>query len=130
NGVVGRGGAVDEGVEPGAEVLDANALPSRELFDAGHDADRLVLGCGRRLVEDDPSFGRVADQIGEGAADVDADSEAVAHRLSPGARGTQAAVSWTRRGSSDPTLRVALLGGPGSLPQIPGVGYSVPTPSV
>jgi hypothetical protein len=70
--VVGGGRAVDEDVDLGAEVRQRAIQPIGELLEAVHDPDRLVIRRRRGLVEDDVTFGRHADEIGERPPDIHA----------------------------------------------------------
>ena len=45
----------------------------------------------------------------------------------PAAIGTQSAVCFTTNGSSEPYRMTILLGSPFMPPQIPGIGYFMPT---
>ena len=76
--VVGGGGAVDEDLELAAEGSERHAEPLGQLRQAVHHPARLVLDGGRGLVEHHLTLRRDAEQVGERAADVDA--EPVSHR--------------------------------------------------
>ena len=106
HGVVRDGGAVDEGVDAGAEVGGGQLRPLCEQGDAVHHPDRLVVGCGRGLVEQDLAFGRDADEVGERAADVDPDAVPgrVGHPARRDARSCSVAAASTSsvRSSSEP----------------------------
>ena len=68
-----------------AEVGEREAEAVGELREPVHDAGRLVVERGRRLVEHDLAVGRHADEVGERPADVDPDP--VAHRSALTRRG-------------------------------------------
>ncbi len=70
--VVGGGRAVDEDVDLGAQLGELAVESVGELLEAAHDADRLVVGRRRRLVEHDVAVGRDADEVGERPSDVHA----------------------------------------------------------
>ena len=74
--VVGSGGAVDHDVEPLAQLTDVEPEAFGQLGKAVHHADRLVVERRRHLVEHDVAGGGDADDVGEGATDVDADAVA------------------------------------------------------
>ena len=74
--VVGRGGAVHDDVEVGAELREGDAEAVGHLTEAVHDAGRLVVERRRRLVEHDVAVGGDADQVRERAPDVDTDAVA------------------------------------------------------
>src|SRR5207249_2659278 len=76
--VVGGGRAVHDEVGRGEERLAREALARREQRDAAEHALGLVVRRGRVLVEHEPSVPAGEDQVGEGAAHIDAD--AVTHR--------------------------------------------------
>src|SRR5262249_14128650 len=69
--VVGGGGAVHDNVEGTTEVGWRQAAALGELRETVHDAYGLVIDRGRGLVEHDLAVGRHADEVGEGATDVD-----------------------------------------------------------
>ena len=83
HGVVGRGRAVDEGLQGPAEGLRAEAEGARQLRHRGEDPDRLVVGRRRCLVHDDLPVRRDADEVGECAPDVDADPVALLRHADP-----------------------------------------------
>ena len=65
--------AVDDALGLGEQCVRADAQSGGEARQTIHDAKRLIGRGGRRLGERHPARGVDRDQIGEGAADVDAD---------------------------------------------------------
>ena len=71
----GNRGAVNEAIGRGEHLRTRHAQASRQLFQAGHHADRLVGRRGRRFREDRAAGLIRGDQVGIGAADVNSDRE-------------------------------------------------------
>jgi hypothetical protein len=78
--VVGDRGGVDDRVEAGEERAESDALPCRQLLEPGHHGARGVVGRGERLLEHDGAVAAQEREVGEGAADIDADAAAHARR--------------------------------------------------
>ena len=90
--VVGGRRAVDDQVGAGEQLGHAERLARREALEAAEDAVGLVARRGRMLVEHQRAVGARQHQVGEGAADVDADPvvlprhAAWLHRVATGAQ--------------------------------------------
>ena len=80
HGVGGDGGAVDDGVHPGQEIPEFGPAVPRGLLQRVEYPQAGVRRRGRRLADARPAFLIADQQVGEGAAHVDADL--VAHVLS------------------------------------------------
>ena len=69
----GDGRTVDDALGLNEQRVEADAEHRRQALEAIHDAQRRIGRSGRRLGERDAASGVKRDQVGEGAADVDAD---------------------------------------------------------